>query len=58
VALTPLLGSMAVPIVVPLTMKHAGIATGLALALLLSTLWFVLMLRTSEMPQPEGGDHP
>ncbi|WP_370455511.1 hypothetical protein [Synechococcus sp. RSCCF101] len=54
VAFTPLLGTMLVPLVVPLTMKHIGIATGVGVALLVSTLWFAVMLRTSEMPEPEG----
>ena len=41
---------MAFPILVPLTMAKAGIGAGVGLALVLSSIWFVAMLRTSEMP--------
>jgi len=54
VALTPLLGTVLVPLTVSLTIKHVGTATGVGLTLLLSTVWFAVMLRTSEMPQPDG----
>jgi hypothetical protein len=50
VAITPLAGAMAFPIVVPLTMARVGIGAGVAMALVLSSLWFVAMLRTAEMP--------
>ncbi len=50
VALTPLAGAVLLPLVVPFTMARLGIANGVFIALLLSTLWFVAMLRTSEMP--------
>ena len=50
VAFTPLFGALALPILVPLTINKIGLGSGLLLALLLSTLWFVAMLRTSEMP--------
>lgn len=35
---------------VPLAMAKAGIGAGVALALVLSSIWFVAMLKTSEMP--------
>jgi len=54
VALTPLLGTVLVPLTVLLTIKHVGTAAGVGLALLLSTAWFAVMLKTSEMPQPNG----
>lgn len=50
VAITPLAGAMAFPVVVPLTIARVGIGAGVAVALVLSTLWFVAMLRTAEMP--------
>nr|YP_002049290.1 hypothetical protein PCC_0661 [Paulinella chromatophora]ACB43080.1 hypothetical protein PCC_0661 [Paulinella chromatophora] len=50
VTITPLLGALIFPIVVVLFMSVININTGIAVALVLSTLWFILMLRTSEMP--------
>ncbi len=50
VALTPVIGAILLPIIVPFTIARAGVAPGVLLALILSTLWFVAMLRTSEMP--------
>ena len=50
VAITPLVGAIAFPIVVPLTIARQGIGTGVGVALALCTIWFVAMLRTSEMP--------
>ncbi|RZO11647.1 hypothetical protein [Synechococcus sp. MIT S9451] len=50
VAITPLAGAMAFPIVVPLTIARVGIGAGVGVALVLSTLWFMAMLRTAEMP--------
>ena len=50
VASTPLLGALLFPLVVPLAIVRFGIETGVIVALLLSTLWFVSMLITSEMP--------
>ncbi len=50
VAITPLAGAILFPLVVPLTISRFGISSGVITALLLSTVWFVVMLRTSEMP--------
>lgn len=50
VALTPLLGSIAFPIAVPLLMVRSSIAAGVLGAVVIGTLWFVAMLRTAEMP--------
>lgn len=50
VAVTPLAGSLLVPIVVPLLMVRVGVAAGVLAALVLSCLWFTAMLRTSELP--------
>ena len=49
VAITPLAGAMIFPVAVPYTMAKVGIGAGVRLALVLSSLWFVTMLRTSEM---------
>ena len=50
VAITPLAGAIAFPLVVPLVMARVGIGAGVGVALVLSGLWFVAMLKTSEMP--------
>ena len=50
VALTPLGGALLFPLLVPLVISWFGIAPGVLTALIVSTLWFVVMLRTSEMP--------
>ena len=50
VAITPLAGAMFFPLVVPLVMARVGIGAGVGVALVLSGLWFVAMLKTSEMP--------
>ena len=46
VALTPLAGAIVFPILVPIVMTRVGIGVALAL----SSLWFIAMLKTSEMP--------
>ena len=50
VAATPLVGAILFPLLVPITISRFGISYGVITALILSTLWFVAMLRTSEMP--------
>ncbi len=50
VAVTPLAGAIIFPLAVPLVIARLGIGPGVLSALILSTLWFVAMLRTSEMP--------
>ena len=50
VAITPLAGALVFPLVVPLVMARVGIGAGVGAALVLSGLWFVAMLKTSEMP--------
>ena len=50
VAFTPLIGALLFPLLVPIVISQFGISYGVITALVLSTLWFVLMLRTSEMP--------
>ena len=50
VAFTPILGAITFPVIVPITISKFGINYGIFSALLLSSLWFIAMLRTSEMP--------
>ena len=50
VAFTPLLGALSFPLIVPITIAKFGVNYGILSALLISSLWFIAMLRTSEMP--------
>ena len=50
VAFTPLIGAILFPLIVSLTIAFWGIGPGVLSALIISSLWFVAMLRTSEMP--------
>tara|TARA_B100000212_G_scaffold242723_1_gene185046 strand:- start:174 stop:344 length:171 start_codon:yes stop_codon:yes gene_type:complete len=50
IAFTPLMGALSFPLVVPLTISKFGIYYGIAAALFISSIWFVAMLRTAEMP--------
>ncbi len=50
VAITPITGAIIIPLLVPLAITRAGISTGVVLTLLLSSIWFIAMLKTSEMP--------
>ena len=50
VALTPLLGALSFPLIVPLLMSRVSIPVSILAAVILATAWFVVMLRTAEMP--------
>ena len=50
VAFTPLFGAITFPLLVPITISKVGVNYGILAALLISSLWFIAMLRTSEMP--------
>ena len=50
VAFTPIFGAITFPLVVPITISKFGVNYGIITALLISSLWFIAMLRTSEMP--------
>ena len=50
IAFTPLLGALTFPLIVPITISRFGINYGIIFALLISSLWFIAMLRTAEMP--------
>jgi hypothetical protein len=56
VAATPLVGSLVVPVLVPLLMVRVSISAGVLAMVVAGALWFVAMLRTSEMP-PHPKDH-
>ena len=50
IAFTPLLGALSFPFIVPITISKFGVNYGIFSALVISSLWFIAMLRTSEMP--------
>jgi hypothetical protein len=50
VAATPMVGSLVVPLLVPLLMVRVSISAGVLAIVVAGSLWFVAMLRTSEMP--------
>ncbi|MFO7630086.1 MAG: hypothetical protein R6W06_11350 [Prochlorococcaceae cyanobacterium] len=50
VAIAPLLGSLLVPLLVPLLMLKVSMAAGVMAVVVVGSLWFVWMLRWSEMP--------
>lgn len=50
IALTPLAGALLLPLVVPLMMSKVSLTASLLTAVILATGWFVLMLRSAEMP--------
>jgi len=50
VAFTPLFGALSFPLIVPFTLSKFGVNYGMLIALIISSLWFIAMLRTSEMP--------
>ena len=50
VAATPMVGSIVVPLLVPLLMVRVSISAGVLAMVVAGSLWFVAMLRTSEMP--------
>lgn len=50
VALTPMVGAVVLPLLVPILMVRVSIGACVAAAVVVSCIWFTLMLRTSEMP--------
>ena len=50
VALTPMAGALAFPLIVPVVLVRLGLPAAMLSAVLIGTAWFVLMLRTAEMP--------
>ncbi len=50
VAIFPLAGAILLPLIVSITISSVGLSAGVLTALIFSSIWFVFMLRTSEMP--------
>ena len=50
VAFTPLFGALTFPLIIPITISKFGINYGIFSTIVISSLWFIAMLRTSEMP--------
>ncbi|MEB3234586.1 MAG: hypothetical protein VKM98_04075 [Cyanobacteriota bacterium] len=50
VAFTPLLGAVVLPLVIPVLIKQVSLTASLLAAVIGATAWFVIMLRTAEMP--------
>jgi len=50
IAFTPLAGALSFPLIVPIIISKYGVNYGILSALVISSLWFIAMLRTSEMP--------
>ena len=50
VAFTPLFGALMFPLIIPIIISKFGVNYGILSALLISSFWFIAMLRTSEMP--------
>jgi hypothetical protein len=57
VAATPLVGSLVVPVLVPFLMVRVSISAGVLAIVVAGSLWFVAMLRTSEMPSHGDEQH-
>ncbi|MEN9861681.1 MAG: hypothetical protein ACO3FK_08215 [Vulcanococcus sp.] len=51
VAFTPITGAVVLPLVVSLLMAKVSIGAGVLAIVVISSLWFVAMLRTSELPE-------
>jgi len=51
VALTPISGAVLLPLLVTLLMVKVNIGAGVLAAVVVSSLWFVAMLLTSELPE-------
>jgi hypothetical protein len=50
VALTPMAGALAFPLLVPVVLVRFGLPAAMLSAVLIGTGWFVVMLRSAEMP--------
>jgi len=50
VALTPLAGALAFPLLLPLVLVKVGLAPAVLTSVVIGTTWMVTMLRTAEMP--------
>ena len=50
IALTPMAGALAFPLIVPVVLVRLGLPAAMLSAVLIGTAWFVVMLRSAEMP--------
>ena len=50
ITFTPLIGALVLPLLVPITISKFGINYGIIIALSISSVWVIAMLRTAEMP--------
>ena len=50
VALTAMAGALAFPLIVPVVLIRLGLPAAMLSAVLIGTVWFVVMLRSAEMP--------
>jgi len=50
VALTPMTGTLAFPLLIPIVTNKFGLSAGIVAAVIVGTLWFVTMLCIAEMP--------
>ncbi len=50
ILLTPIAGALIFPIIVPIATNKFGLGAGVATAVIVGFLWFLIMLRTAEMP--------
>ena len=50
VALTPMAGALAFPLIVPVVLVRLGLPAAMLSAVLIGTAWLVVMLRSAEMP--------
>ncbi|MDP6833943.1 MAG: hypothetical protein QGG94_02155 [Prochlorococcaceae cyanobacterium ETNP1_MAG_9] len=50
VTITPIAGTLAFPLLVSIAIVNFGLSAGIAAAVIVGTLWFVIMLTTAEMP--------
>jgi hypothetical protein len=50
VALTPMAGALAFPLIVPVVLVRLGLPAAMLSAVLIGTAWFAVMLRSAEMP--------
>ena len=45
-----MVGALAIPLIVPVVLMRFGLPAAMLSAVLIGTAWFVVMLRTAEMP--------
>tara|TARA_B100000700_G_C15039236_1_gene854445 strand:+ start:466 stop:636 length:171 start_codon:yes stop_codon:yes gene_type:complete len=50
IAFTPVTGVLIFSLTIPFVISRFGVSFGVLSALVLSLIWFICMLRTSEMP--------